>query len=145
MPRAGRHSRHDLHLRRNLTHRQGNRSIPDGEQASDWVRRYQRDGRPAPKHHGRRAAATAVPRHTGLPLSRVGWLLKERGQPAAVVDRPTCCAFVRDAPARAWRGPARDSDDARTRRSINDTNLYTRARGPAARRVRSIPSSAVTC
>jgi integrase/recombinase XerD len=65
------------------------RIIPIGEQASDWVRRYQRDGRPAlvKSTAGRRAASPRLfVNARGLPLSRVGFwkLLKEYGRRAGL-------------------------------------------------------------
>jgi integrase/recombinase XerD len=65
------------------------RIIPIGEQASDWVRRYQRDGRPALVRSaaGRRATSPRLfVNARGLPLSRVGFwkLLKEYGRRAGL-------------------------------------------------------------
>jgi integrase/recombinase XerD len=61
------------------------RLIPIGEQASDWVHRYQRDGRPALAAGARRPAGRAATRlfvnARGGPLSRVGFwkILKAYG------------------------------------------------------------------
>src|SRR5206468_1754843 len=51
--------------------------------------------------------------------------------------------LVRDAPARAWSGPADDPDDARACRSVDDANLHARARSTPACRVRPLSSAQV--
>ena len=64
------------------------RLIPMGEQAADWIRRYQRDGRPALLKSGR--GAGRAPRlflnARGGPLSRVGFwkILKIHGRRAGI-------------------------------------------------------------
>jgi integrase/recombinase XerD len=60
------------------------RLIPIGEQAAAWIRRYQRDGRPA-MLKGRSAAGLFV-NARGRPLSRVGFwkILKEYGRRAGL-------------------------------------------------------------
>jgi integrase/recombinase XerD len=60
------------------------RLVPLGEQAADWVRRYQREGRPALLK--RRSSARLFVNARGGPLSRVGFwkLLKEYGRRAGL-------------------------------------------------------------
>ena len=123
------------------------RIVPLGQEAADWVRRYMRDGRGT-------LAGGATPwlfvnARDGGPLSRVGFwkILKEYGREGW--DHPDAqsahaAALVRDAPARAGRRSPRDSAHARTRRSFDDADLHARARGPAARGVRSVPPAEVT-
>jgi integrase/recombinase XerD len=66
------------------------RLIPMGEQAASWIRRYQRDGRPAflqsAKRPSARAAARLFLNARGGPLSRVGFwkILKGHGRRAGL-------------------------------------------------------------
>jgi integrase/recombinase XerD len=64
------------------------RLIPMGEHASDWIRRYQRDGRPALLKSGRNAgrAPRLFLNVRGGPLSRVGFwkILKTHGRRAGI-------------------------------------------------------------
>ena len=127
------------------------RLIPIGEQATDWVRRYQRDGRPALVRSaaGRRPASPRLfVNARGGPLSRVGLLedpqgLRPPGRPAGLAQPARAAPLVRHAPARARRRPARDPDDARTRGSVDDADLHARARGAAADGLRSVPPALV--
>jgi len=64
------------------------RIVPIGEHASDWLRRYQRDGRPALVTRGRSLPFVFVNAH-GRSLSRVGFwkILKGHGRRAGLSDR----------------------------------------------------------
>ena len=123
------------------------RMVPMGRSAADWFRRYMHEG-------GRRLLRKRsspwlfVNARDGGPLSRVGFwkVLKAYGVRGGhhARDQPArAAAFVRDAPARARRRPARDSDHARTRRSVDHADLHARAGSEAAGGLRSVPSEAV--
>ena len=122
------------------------RIVPIGDQASDWVLRYQRDGRQALIKG--RASPQLFLNSRGGPLSRVGFwkLLKEYGRRAklpATLSPHVFAPFVRHAPARAWRGFAGDTDDARARRPVDHPDLHPRARDTPPERLRSLPSAPV--
>ena len=123
------------------------RLIPIGEQAADWVRRYQRDARPELLQGGRTSPRLFLNARGGS-LSRVGFwkILKAYGAAAGLprdVEPARPAAFVRDAPARARRRSARDPDDARARRPVHDADLHARARSALAHRIRSLPPARV--
>src|SRR5262249_39582264 len=70
---------------------------------------------------------------------------RSRRRAAAHAQSARRPALVRDAPARARRGPARDPDDARPRGSVDDADLHARPRGAAPRGLRSLPPSCLIC
>jgi integrase/recombinase XerD len=66
------------------------RLVPIGEHATEWVRRYQREGRPAiAGHTGGRAPARLFLNARGRPLTRVGFwkILKQYGRRANLPRR----------------------------------------------------------
>ena len=123
------------------------RIVPLGDAGGRWVRRYCARARPALLRRSASRPWLFVNASGGGRLSRVGFwkLLKRYGVKAGVprASQPArAAAFVRDAPARARRGSARDPDDARPRRSLDHADLHARARGAAARRLRPVPPAA---
>ena len=120
--------------------------MPIGDEAARWVARYLREARPALL--GRRTSPRLFvnARGGGAGLTRMGFwkLLTAYGRQAGITARPQparAAALVRDAPARSRRRPARDPDDARPRRSVDDADLHARARRAAARGLRALPSA----
>ena len=130
-------------------HRQGQQGAahPDRRAGGDMGAPLPARGRGqllAPRN-GRDAAAS--PRlflnARGGPLSRVGFwkILKAHGRRAGIrggAEPARAPPLVRHASARARRRPARDPDDARPRRPVDDADLHARARGAAANRLRSL-------
>src|SRR4030095_11449375 len=68
---------------------------------------------------------------------------RAQGRTPAIAQPARAAALVRHASARSRRRSARDSDDARPRRSLDDADLHARARGAAARGLRSLSPAAV--
>ncbi len=114
------------------------RLIPIGEQASDWITRYQRDGRRVlaerPIDRTRCSSTRAAGRSAASGSGRSSSGYGRRARSAAAAQPARAAAFVRDASARARRRPARDPDDARPRRSVDHADLHARARSAAANR-----------
>ena len=113
------------------------RIVPVGQEAIDWLRRYMQDGRPTLLKK-RTSPWLFVNARDGGPLSRVGFwkVLKAYGREAGItrdLSPHVAAAFVRDAPSRARRRPARDSAHARARRPVDDPDLYACAGGAPAR------------
>ena len=89
------------------------RIVPLGHSAADWVRRY-----------------VAAARPEGV---------RDQGGGFAGRESPRAAALVCHAPARARCRSPRHPDDARARRSVHDADLYARAGGASAGRVRPVP------
>ena len=138
----------DLHLDEQLPdlHRQGRARSGSCRSASrrpTGSARYQRDGAAGAAEGPRVAAAVrqrARRRRSAASASgRSSSSTARSARPAAHAQPARAAAFVRDAPARARRRPARHPDDARPRRPVDDADLHARARGAAARGLRSLP------
>jgi integrase len=143
------------------------RLVPIGEQATDWVRRYQREGRPALLKPHRRGGAPPAPRPVikwrGCPavaapfsqcarraaqprrLLENSETLRAWSRTACVAQPARAAAFIRHASARARRRPPLHSADARPHRPLDDADLHARPRGTAADRVRSLSSARLIC
>ncbi len=119
------------------------RLVPIGDQAAQWIRRYQRDGRPQLTDSAPKARDTVFVNARGGRLTRVGFwkILKRHGRTraAAAHAQPARPApLVRDAPARERRRPARHSTHAGPRRSLDDANLHARPRNAPANHLRPV-------
>src|SRR5262249_31389388 len=88
----------------------------------------------------RQRTRRAAQPHRVLEDSEVVWTSRA---PATLPQSARGSTLVCDASARARGGSARHSDDARSCRSLDDTDLHPRPRGSPARYLRSLPSAPV--
>ena len=116
------------------------RIVPIGDEAGDVGERdtcARRGRRCSAKRTSPRLFVNA--RGGGPGLTRVGFwkILKGYARQAGcrhVAQPAHAAALVCDAPARTRRRPARDPDDARARRPVDDADLHARARAADAQR-----------
>jgi site-specific recombinase XerD len=115
------------------------RLIPIGDEATSWIRRYQREGR-AHFLKGGRPSARLFLNARGGGLSRVGfWKIPGlRGRRDSAEISRTCCGIRSPRTARSAGRPARHPDDARAHRSVHHADLHACARGAPQDRVRSL-------
>ena len=113
------------------------RIVPIGDEAARWVRRYLRDGAAGAARQAKQPAAVRqrARRRARADARRIledPQGLRPPGRPEDVDQPAHAAAFVRHAPARAGRRPARHPDDARPRRPVDDADLHARARAADA-------------
>ena len=125
------------------------RIVPVGDEAAAWVTRYVSEARPALL--GKRSLAATVrqrarrrARHHARRLLEDPEGLRQGARPRAPAQPARAAALVCHASARARRRPARDPDDARPRRSVDDADLHAHPRRAHARALRSVPSAGLT-
>ena len=118
------------------------RLVPIGDEASAWLTRYLQEGRPALLK--RKSSSKTVRQRARRRQPHPRRLLEdsEGTRPArrlAAHLEPACPApLVRHAPAGARRRSARDPDDARSQRLVDDTDLYAHPRRAPARGLRQV-------
>ena len=111
------------------------RIVPLGQEAVTWVRKYVSEGRPQLAKRGSPWLFVNARDGGGAVAGRLlegpqGVRRQSGGDPGAEPAR--LAPLVRDASAGTRRRPSIDPDDARTLRSVDDTDLHTRPRGAAA-------------